>query len=102
MRETATCRDALRDYQLQLDERGKAERCLKRQLAEAMDELREAREALQFAEDELRSMSVSDPVTNGNSSHSSQQSNQEENSRDKSPEQNSERTPPDGNIINLS
>lgn len=93
MRETATCRDALRDYQLQLDERSQAERFLKRQLSEALDELREAREAVQFAEDELRSMTVNDQ---GLGSFAAQQGNQ--NSREKSPQEQNERTPPDGKL----
>ncbi|OQR79428.1 hypothetical protein BIW11_02556 [Tropilaelaps mercedesae] len=99
VRETALCRDALRDYQLQLDEQSNCERSLKRRLAEAMDELREAREALQFAEDELRSMAATDPVPTDAPIATAQQQPEEQQqspTREKSLKQNSERTPPDG------
>ncbi|XP_022646301.1 uncharacterized protein LOC111244030 isoform X2 [Varroa destructor] len=96
VRETATCHDALRDYQLRLDERANAERVIKRQLAEAIEELRETKEALQFAEDELRSMATTESVSSSGMDPQPPQQQKQLSSREKSPEQNSERTPPDG------
>lgn len=101
VRETATCHDALRDYQLQLDERANAERVMKRQLAEAIEELRETKEALQFAEDELRSMATTESVSSSGMDPQPPQQQKQLSSREKSPEQNSERTPPDGRLASI-